>query len=928
MIKRGYLIILLFIILISFSVYGSSVREFLNDYNEFITGKAINIISPRYDFTILVDQTEGNAPLPVHFIIKSNFNIAYCEVDFGDNSFEENFKGECRYFEHTYENPGNYRFILYVKSSDNKFRGIKSVSINVKERIINGYLEIATSKKAYNIGEKIELTDPPAEKKESFLEKLNNFIDKIFGRNMIGSKLETDDFNIINSGVKTGKIDWDNNKFEGDLILTNFNNLQNVILVSGVDNKLNYEADIVEYKKSIIQGEEKKPKPSILITNPLEKDVLRAGDVIEINGSIFTYGFKGYVIEYGVGENPQEWSDEGISLVNNGRIQMINGTLAKWDTSSIIEPNFYTIRITVNGRFKEEVFVKNIYLDPTLKKGWPQKINWDKCPPEKSFCWGGFSDPSVDDLDNDGKSEIIMLLDGIPPKIFVYNENGLLLWQKNVGNANIFVGGNLRPPIIVDINNDGTKEIITHSYSPKNSEIYIFNYNGIILKTLKIPDYYDPALLVSDLNHDGNKELIRKDKKVTITDLLTWNNISEWDFPSKEAWFAPVTPMAVGNFDDDEDLEIAIATPSVYGQESLIYIYNEDGSLTVKPINVNGLIKGLAVGDTNFDGNDDIVVSSSSIPNTKDNVYAFDRNGELLEGWPVLSGYDVYTSPSLADFNNDGYLEVSVMAVNTFYPYDIEDYLINHNGKIISGWPQPIPYISSRSNSIGDINDDEVPDLLIASGSIKTKSGVYAWNLNGDIIKSFPKVTEEISQITPIISDVDNNGRIDIVASSGDVVYPQVKKRSVIYVWELPYNKNQESMTYWPTFNHDNQRTNLYDKKFIPPLPILPKSLINNTGPDSIMGYLLIKTQKEVNGQWMDYKLVLDELNQTVYGTNLRIINPGEYLALDLIFNPYNIRINEAGKYRIYAALRDINGQVIQTVSGKLENYYEFKIVG
>ena len=106
----------------------------------------------------------------------------------------------------------------------------------------------------------------------------------------------------------------------------------------------------------------------------------------------------------------------------------------------------------------------------------------------------------------------------------------------------------------------------------------------------------------------------------------------------------------------------------------------------------------------------------------------------------------------------------------------------------------------------------------------------------------------------------------------------------------------------------------------------LPKSKIQNTGSNPIKGYLVFKTQQNINGEWRDYQYILDELKQGAYGNNIRIINSEEYLALDKIFNPYDIRISNPGNYQIYAALRDENENVIETKSGKLENYYEFKV--
>ncbi|MEK6884310.1 MAG: hypothetical protein AABY22_32060, partial [Nanoarchaeota archaeon] len=45
----------------------------------------------------------------------------------------------------------------------------------------------------------------------------------------------------------------------------------------------------------------------------------------------------------------------------------------------------------------------------------------------------------------------------------------------------------------------------------------------------------------------------------------------------------------------------------------------------------------------------------------------------------------------------------------------------------------------------------------------------------------------------------------------------------------------------------------------------LPKSKIQNTGSNPIKGYLVFKTQQNINGEWRDYQYILDELKQGAY---------------------------------------------------------------
>ena len=100
------------------------------------------------------------------------------------------------------------------------------------------------------------------------------------------------------------------------------------------------------------------------------------------------------------------------------------------------------------------------------------------------------------------------------------------------------------------------------------------------------------------------------------------------------------------------------------------------------------------------------------------------------------------------------------------------------------------------------------------------------------------------------------------------------------------------------------------NQQYIPKLTIVfqNQSKINNTGLTNISGYLLIQVQFYKSGVgW-----ILD--NDTVHETTPRTIIAGRYLALDTVFNGKIKRNNLKdgnGSYRIYAAFRDPNGNIL-----------------
>jgi PKD repeat protein len=571
------------------------------------------------------------------------------------------------------------------------------------------------------------------------------------------------------------------------------------------------------------------------LTQPLDNDIYRPGDLIDIQGTANGSGFQYYVIEWGLGENPIQWFTTGITLENNGLIAIINDTLATWNTSFVTDGDFYTIRLTVNfTTYQNDVMRKDIYLDPTLKQGWPQKIPFEYNAQGGYYNWAGYLEPVVDDINNDGYQEIIVYKGGYPPKLQAFSDTGVLLWSSPVGTTEVS-GGNLHIPIVGDINNDGYDEIVVFRFllTQSNSQIYVFNHTGAVLTgfPITIAKEYHPTLLIADVNNDGYGEIIFKgndavDRKLIIID-HTGTILAQWSL-SVKSWGSSVeSSPVVGNFDNDPELEIVCADPSENAgynsssgewiNEGVIHVYNLDGSeVPGWPIYTAGVIFSSPVtGDIDNDGSMEIVVGleyAGSAPDYRyGGVYAFHKNGTILPGWPFQKGWNFASSPALADFDGDGDLEIAVSRLG-FYTY-----VVHHNGTLAAGWPQQTTWNDYYSTIVGDINNDNIPDIITTAGngfypSIYYYGGVYAWNYDGTPIPGFPKVTDTDAQAPATIADIDQDGKVEIIASSDwdyDVQTGQYKNRGSLYVWEVDATYDQSTME-WPTFHHDVQRTGVY----------------------------------------------------------------------------------------------------------------------
>ena len=603
----------------------------------------------------------------------------------------------------------------------------------------------------------------------------------------------------------------------------------------------------VEYRTNI-------QSKNITVAFPLNNDILKKGETFTIRGGILG-SFLDYSIEYGEGNSPTVWKTAGITLLHQGLGENYDGNLASWDTS-VLTPvaygpgNFYTLRITVRRSFGVMTsFVRMVYLDDKLKRGWPQYI------PEIT----DYMPIVTADLDHDGRKEIIIVqppgLPGNPTLLFVYNTDGSLRWSRRFNKD--YSDGQFAIPVVGDMDGDGLQEIFLATRSDSDvfgSEIQAIRSDGSDFGhgwPVFVPSG-GCSMLVSDLDRDGNVELVVRTAYPTydigigaqyVTSLYIINRQGQigvsvpmpFDHnPADPPNFSHPQFLAIGNFDDDPQMEIV-----THCQGVKIAVFNMDGSMLPGwPVRVGEALWGPpVVGDVDRDGYDNIVVGTFLWDTSAGGLFVLDKDGHTLPGWPVLADGSFYTSPALGDLDGNGYLEICISLGKWTYLFD-------YRGNRLPGWPRETNDYSNffNSNLLGDVNGDGKVDVVaraggfrsavVRTGDTSTSGGIYAWNLDGSPIDLNPYssnvnlFTESFlvafvgtfAEVPGILDDIDNDGKIDLIAASRvDIKWvsdeermagaaAEYKKRGSIYVWSLDAAYNA-SKTPWPMFQHDNACT-------------------------------------------------------------------------------------------------------------------------
>ncbi len=278
------------------------------------------------------------------------------------------------------------------------------------------------------------------------------------------------------------------------------------------------------------------------------------------------------------------------------------------------------------------------------------------------------------DVNGDGIPDIVVE-NALPPQDAGVNgpDTSVLLGRKDgtfapavgstVGLSNI---GGTSDVFIVDLNNDGKGDLVT------DAGVAIGKGDGTFAAPIPFPG---PAssVAVADLNGDGKPDvLFGSPGSATVLLGDGTGHFSPGQVIDAGCGGGCYLYLAAGKLDANASNDIALAYADAAGISQVI-AYVNDGSahftesahtaLTEPPFSLYSALIAIRIVDMTGDGKNDILLQSAAL-----GVLPGKGDGTLAQ--PIALGYSsgVFGSQdfALADYNNDGYLDIAMIAWNGF----------------------------------------------------------------------------------------------------------------------------------------------------------------------------------------------------------------------------------------------------------------------
>lgn len=393
------------------------------------------------------------------------------------------------------------------------------------------------------------------------------------------------------------------------------------------------------------------------------------------------------------------------------------------------------------------------------------------------------------DIDNDGKLELVFGCYRNDSNVYALNaENGTLLWKYNTSPAGSH-GCNDVSPIIYDVDNNSSLEVILPSSC--NPKTYCFNGSNGSIKWTANTRGSDSPPTIADVDNDGKPEVLHGEFGGYVLCLNAENGSQAWEILVDGNSWVQTAPTIV-DLDNNGQLDFVVATWNFSYQDS-IFAYTGDTHtrMWAYPIN-NHIYHGTAVHDLDNDGKPELVVGSYN-----DTLYCLNGENGSLHWKYAGSGY-IGSPAVLGDIDNDGNCDV-------VFTNGYKVTALTHTGAF--KWEYTIPNYGQafRGVVLADINKDVYKDVIFGSSmgeliALNGNNGSVIWNLN--LANHYGNSQFALSH-APIVADFDGDDTLDVFIVGGYGTYPNISNNfGRAYMVSAGKGNGPD----WLMFQHDIRR--------------------------------------------------------------------------------------------------------------------------
>ena len=406
------------------------------------------------------------------------------------------------------------------------------------------------------------------------------------------------------------------------------------------------------------------------------------------------------------------------------------------------------------------------------------------------------------DVDEDGNLELIFGTSTNDSNVYCLNsEDGTLKWK--YPRSGWFLGCNDVGPLIFDPFGNGNYKVVLPCTCTDTTFCLNADNGSVLWKTTTGTGISATTPSAADIDGDGKPEVMLGTDAGDVQCLNGQTGMIKWTLPIN-VFNIGSGPAIIRN---SPELDFAIATFNYVRDSNRIACYRaSDHSLKWQYFTHNLVGLGPAVGDLFRDGQKEVVIGDED-----GYLYCFRSSDGILlwvDSVSKMSGSRIDAPVTLADIDNDGYLDIIYM--DAFAVHAIN----RHDSAIWTYTVPPGDHTNFYGAAVADVNNDNYVDVTFC-----TKKGklISLDGHTGAVIRSFDLFhyattvlgdTSSIFEVynAPIIADFDQDGALDvfIIGGKGD---DGLSSTTTDYGYAFCLSWGAGNGPAWTMFLHDEYRT-------------------------------------------------------------------------------------------------------------------------